>query len=146
MNALLNLGEMGALAMHAMAALAEKREMDPEARTSVTELANGFSASIHTLHKVVSKLVIAGFVDSARGPAGGVRLAIAPQSIRLLDILEVMEGGLVPNGCLFAKRVCPPDVPCSFSCLTEGLEQTIRNYFTTTTLADLMNCRKKAGV
>lgn len=137
MPGFLNMGEMSALALHAMARLATLAGEDPKARVSVVDLAAGLESSPHTLHKVMTRLVAAGLVDSARGPSGGVRLALPADGVTVLMIVEAVDGKITSNGCLFSQRVCPAGEPCAFSGLTCGLEKKIREYFSKTTLENL---------
>lgn len=138
MAGLLNIGEMGSLAMHVLVELALLRRRDPEARLTVQEMAEQLHASVHTLQKVVRRLVVMGLAEGARGAGGGVRLAREPGDITLMAIIEGVEGRLAANGCLFAKRVCDPGAGCIFQGVTGKLEQTMRDYFVRTTVADLL--------
>lgn len=131
----LNLGEMGALALHAIAVLAKTGE-----RMSAELLAQRLNASKHTLHKVAGSLVRAGLLESVRGKSGGLSLALDPAQISLLRVLEAMESGATGRGgCLFAHRVCTARAECFFAELTGSLSQQIRDYFSGTTVADIMH-------
>lgn len=138
MAGFLNVGEMGALALHAMLEVAKKYKEDHEARISVTQIAGLLDASAHTLHKVVKRLVESGLLESARGPAGGVRLREDPGAITLLRIIEAVDGPVNAGGCLFARRVCRPHEVCRFCGLTSDLERLVHNYFSQTTLEELL--------
>lgn len=150
MSGLINIGEMGALALHVVTRLADIREQDPQARVTVQQLAAGFNASIHTLHKVVRRLVMAGFLEGTRGANGGLRLVIPPENITLRVILEEVEGRLGCNGCLFSQRACPTDQDCPFHMLAGDLEDQILTYFSKNTIADLQRMNRsvvtKSGV
>lgn len=137
MAGLLHVGEMGALALHELVELASLRNADPEARLTVQEIAGKLCASVHTLQKVTRRLIALGFVDGTRGAKGGLKLAVEPEAVSMLQVVEGVEGKLQSNGCMFAKRVCPEGRPCVFGGLTEEMEQKVRDYFTQTTLADL---------
>lgn len=131
----LNLGEMGALALHAMAMLGKTGE-----RMSAEILAQRLNASKHTLHKVAGRLVRAGLLESVRGKSGGLSLALDPAQISLLRVLEATETGAVSRGgCLFARKVCSDRTECFFSELTGTLSRQIRDYFSGTTVADIMH-------
>lgn len=137
MSGLLNVGEMGALALHIMADLATLRKEDPDARRTAQQLAAGLAASVYTLQKVMRRLVMAKFLEGTRGVNGGVRLAVDADTISLLDVLECVEGTMETNGCLFLKRVCPEGAHCRFHSVTETMERQVRDYFTRTRIADL---------
>lgn len=137
MAGLLNVGEMGSLALHVMVELADAKEKDEAARLTAQELAERLRASVHTLQKVIRRLVLGSLLEGARGAHGGVRLAEGAEAAPLLEVLECVEGPIRANGCLFAKRVCPKDAPCRFHLLTEEMEACILGHFTRTTIADL---------
>lgn len=138
MAGFLNIGEMSALALHATARLAAMEKENPGVRISVAELAKNLGSSQHTLHKVITRLVGAELVDTARGPAGGVKLAKPAELITVLAIVEAVDGKIMSNGCMFSPRGCPAGKPCAFPGLTCGLESRIRDYFQNTTLPELI--------
>lgn len=143
MAGLLNVGEMGALALHVLVELAKLRGEDPDARRTVQDLASALSASSHTLHKVVRRLATMGLVEGTRGANGGLRLTGDPASVTMLSVIEGIEGRICSNGCMFRRKVCPAAATCVFSPLTVGLETRIREYFENTTLADLRDMAGK---
>lgn len=137
MAGLLNVGEMGALALHVLVELAVLREENPDGRRTVQEIAGKLRASAHTLQKVVRRLIVMELVEGTRGANGGLRLAADPERVNMLQVIEGVEGRACSNGCLFAKRVCPEGGKCVFEGVTGVMEKQIRNYFTGTTVADL---------
>lgn len=137
MAGLLNVGEMGALALHVLVELAVLRERDPQARRAARDIAGSLRASVHTLQKVTRRLIVMELVEGTKGVNGGLRLAADPGAITMLQIVEGIEGRICSNNCMFSKRVCPPGGKCVFEGLTSRLEQQIRSYFTETTVADL---------
>lgn len=145
MAGLLHIGEMGALALHALVELAVLRDKDAEARRTVQELAGRLHASPHTLQKVSRRLIAMELLDSSRGAAGGLRLAADPADITILQVIEGLEGRICANGCLFAKRVCAEGGPCVFGKFTRKLEKQIRDAFIGTTLADLRDAATELG-
>ncbi len=143
MSGLLNVGEMGALALHVMVDLAVVKSDDAAARRTAQELARGLDASVHTLQKVIRRLVLAGLLDGQRGANGGVRLVGDGSDVTMLQVIECVEGPVRANGCLFAKRVCAGEIACRFHAVTGVLEKGIRDYFGKTTIADL--CGDRGG-
>lgn len=137
MAGLLNVGEMGALALHLLVELSVLREHDPDARLTVQEMAEKLHASAHTLQKVARRLIMMELVEGTRGVKGGLRLVANPEKVTMLSVIEGMEGRLCSNGCMFAKRVCPPEGKCVFAKLTNEMEQKVRSYFEDTTIAHL---------
>lgn len=90
------------------------------------------------LEIVVKELVRAGILETQRGKGGGYRLSRPPEEYRVKDILERMEGPLVPVACLEPGRaVCPRKDICQTLPLWQGLDQVISDYLSRFTLADL---------
>lgn len=142
MAGLLNVGEMGALALHVLVELAALQAEDPDARRTVQEIADKLGASVHTLQKVARRLVMLGYAEGTRGVKGGLRLTADPRKVTMLDVVEGVEGKICANGCMFAKRVCPAG-GCAFGGFTERIEAQLRQQFVTTTLADLCGIARR---
>jgi Rrf2 family nitric oxide-sensitive transcriptional repressor len=64
---------------------------EPHRSFSTSEVATEFGISRNHLIKVVRELVGRGFVATQRGAGGGFRLARAPQSITLGEIVRALE-------------------------------------------------------
>lgn len=146
MSGVLNVSEMGALALHSLLEVSKRYDEGVRSWVSVTELADVLTASRHTLHKVVKRLVTAGFLESSRGPMGGVKLQRPPSQIRLIEVMEAVDGEFHDGGCLFARRVCAPTALCQFCGITTDLEKVVRDYFENTTMADLTSRLRAEGV
>jgi len=73
----------------------------PEAtRVSAQSVARGIQAPVSFVSKVLQMLVQRGFVTSHRGVAGGFELAVSPEAVCLLDVIEMVDGPLQINVCL----------------------------------------------
>lgn len=144
MAGLLNIGEMGALALHVLVELAVLREKDPKARRTVQDIATQLNASTHTLQKVARRLIIMDLIEGTRGANGGLRLIADPSETTIKQVLEGIEGKFQSNGCMFATRVCPSGAQCAFANVTCVLERRIAEYFTNTTMADLCSSASPA--
>ena len=142
MAGLVNIGEMGSLALHILIELAKTRELDVQARLNVNDLARRLGGSVHTIHKVTGRLVKAGMLDSSRGAAGGLKLKMSPDALTLMQAIEAVDGKVNSNSCLFAKRVCLQDAECPFAGLATGIENRVLKYLLETTVADLLAARQ----
>ncbi len=129
---IIKISDATALALHSMVHLA----IEPKGQSTTAEIPALFDASRHHLAKVHQRLTKAGLIKSHRGPAGGVSLAKKPSTITLLEVYEVMEGSMLCKPCLFGKNECPRN-DCVLGALLPGLAQQVRDYFETTTLAQL---------
>lgn len=66
---------------------------------SVSEMAQSYGVSRNHLVKVVHDLGRAGFVESARGRSGGIRLARPASEIRIGEVVRHTEAGFVLVDC-----------------------------------------------
>ncbi len=88
--------------------------LEPDQNHTVEAVARRYGVSKHHMNKVVQTLAQAGFVDSIRGRGGGVRLARAPDKIKIgavvratednFDIVECFNAGKNPAAPEFAMR------------------------------------------
>ena len=71
----------------------------PERRCSIGEVAQAYGVSQNHLMKVVNQLARQGYVESARGRAGGIRLGRAPEAINLGQLIRDTEDGFELVAC-----------------------------------------------
>ena len=97
--------------------------------------------------KYISRLVIslrkAGMIRSIRGVNGGFHLAMKPEDITLLDVIEVMEGPLSIVDCVSAPQGCSHSANCAPREIWCKLNADIRDLMRGTTLADILESYKK---
>jgi Rrf2 family protein len=137
MQGILRISEAVAIGIHAVVALA----VSEGGRLSGHELAEGMQASEAHLLKVMRLLGKAGIVDSLRGPTGGFRLAHEPGAIHLIAVYEAIEGQFPEGTCLFASPICGGKA-CPMSGFIQSMNREAVNYFSKTTIGDLL---KKEG-
>ncbi len=93
--------------------------------------------------KYISHLIIdlrkAGFIKSIRGAGGGYRLAKSPQQIKLLDIIEVMEGTINLVNCTEKNQICQRSVLCPAKDIWLQISQEFRAVLAKYTLQDFLN-------
>ncbi|MGN0012580.1 MAG: RrF2 family transcriptional regulator [Candidatus Bruticola sp.] len=93
--------------------------------------------------KYISHLIIdlrkAGFIKSIRGAGGGYRLAKYPQQIKLLDIIEVMEGTINLVNCTEKNQICQRSVLCPTKDIWLQISQEFRTVLAKYTLQDFLN-------
>ena len=92
--------------------------------------------------KYISRLVIAlrkaGMIRSVRGVNGGFHIAMKPEDITLLDVIEVMEGPLSIVDCVSAPKKCVHSKDCAPREVWCKLNDDIRALMRGTTLADIL--------
>ena len=87
--------------------------------------------------KLLQRLTAAGFVRSTRGAKGGFSLRVPPSNIRLLEVIESIQGPLVFNRCLLSKDACPRQGNCPITGKLRGLQDHLTESLNGITVADL---------
>lgn len=92
--------------------------------------------------KYLSKLIIplrgSGLVTSARGHHGGYKLTKPPSDITLREIVEVLEGDIVPVECVRDPAVCDRLSLCPTRDIWCMLSDVIRDTLESVTLENLV--------
>ena len=103
--------------------------------------------SLRYLEQIVSPLIAAKLIISTRGPKGGVSLAKPPQKINLVDIIQVLEGPIVPVDCVENPGLCTRAPSCAARDVWTDLARAMHGVLESTTLADLVErqSRKEPG-
>ncbi len=108
---------------------------------TIPEIARNFTISRNHLKKIVHRLGQLGYLHTARGKGGGIRLARAPRAINLRDIVRDMEPTLEIIDC------CNPPCPIAGRCTLKKVLMEARDCFLLAlsryTLADLIRNRKQ---
>ena len=113
----------------------------PDRLCSIGEIARAYGISQNHLMKVVNDLARAGYIASARGRSGGIRLARPAEAIRVGEVVRHTEEGfdLVDCGSCVIAPACG---------LTGALREALAAFMTVLdgySLADLMEKRADLG-
>jgi Rrf2 family nitric oxide-sensitive transcriptional repressor len=111
-------------------------------RATIEDIADTYGISKGHLMKVVHKLGQAGYVETARGRSGGLRLALQPEQIRIGAVIRQTEATMALVECFDPQGLCRIEAACGLRLiLKEALGaflQTLDGY----TLADVIAHRK----
>jgi Rrf2 family transcriptional regulator, iron-sulfur cluster assembly transcription factor len=91
----------------------------------------------HFLAKILQQLARKGMLRSSKGPTGGFALRSAPDEIRLVDIVEAVDGLNAFQKCATGLAECSDDAPCSMHDGWIELRSRIMEYLGRNTIADL---------
>lgn len=75
---------------------------DRDRLATIAQIAEAYGISENHLMKVVHQLGRRGWVEAVRGRAGGVRLAMDPEAIRVGEVVRAAQGDTAPVECLGA--------------------------------------------
>jgi len=91
------------------------------------------------LGKIVQALARGGVVRTERGPHGGVRLARAPSTITMRQVIEAAQGPIALSRCLIEpEHDCPVNnANCPVRRVTSRLQAIVTQELDRVTLADL---------
>jgi Rrf2 family protein len=99
--------------------------------------------SLRYLEQIVSPLIAAKLIKSTRGPRGGITLVKPPQKIKVLDIIQVLEGPVVPVECVENPGVCTRAPSCVTRDIWTDLARAMHGVLESTTLQDLVERQKE---
>ncbi len=100
-------------------------------------VADDLGISPHFLTKILQALSAKNILTSYRGPNGGVGLAVAPQQITVMQIIEALDQGDLFEKCLLGLPGCGELKPCPLHEHWESTRARLRHAFETTTLAGM---------
>jgi len=106
------------------------------------QLVSGTNLPRDFMAKIFQKLVRAKLLTSAKGRGGGFALARPAHQITLLNIVEAIDGPQPLDSCVVGLERCNDDMPCPQHDLYKPIRQRLKDYMTTTTLADLASSLK----
>ena len=89
------------------------------------------------LAQLLSRLKTAGLVRSIRGSKGGFLLTKPASQIRLIEIVEAMEGSSAPVECVEDAAVCSRGGACPARAVWVEMKKALDQVLESTTLHDL---------
>ncbi|MBF0253651.1 MAG: Rrf2 family transcriptional regulator [Candidatus Omnitrophica bacterium] len=90
------------------------------------------------LRRILQMMNKGGLLESRKGRSGGFRLASAPRTIKLADVVRLFQGELRLNECLFKKRICPDRKHCPLRSKIQSIEDYAVKQFEGTTIQSLL--------
>ncbi len=99
--------------------------MQGDERVTIREISQAYDVSRNHLMKVVSNLARKGYVETRRGPGGGLALARPANQINLADVVSDMEEDLGLVECFCPTNKCVMTPVCN---LRSVLQQALQAY------------------
>ncbi len=109
---------------------------------SVPDLVKELKVPRPFLRKILQILNKKGVLRSSKGKGGGFMLAIVPSKIFLVDLIEIFQGPLKLNECIFKKRVCPNRTTCRLKKKMDAVEKHVVSELESVTIASLLGTVK----
>lgn len=109
----------------------------PNSISLLSEIAAAVDVPQTFLAKIFQQFSKSGIVKSFRGTGGGFQLAGPPESITLLQVVETVEGPILPNRCVLKAGECERDTICTVHPVWHQVQQQVRGILGSITLKDL---------
>ncbi|RUM89098.1 MAG: Rrf2 family transcriptional regulator [Thermodesulfatator sp.] len=90
------------------------------------------------LAKITQDLARAGIVIISRGRRGGYRLAVPPEELTLLRVLEAVSGEIFLSHCVLAPENCKRSPLCPVHQVWKELRDLLRQKLNQITFAELV--------
>jgi Rrf2 family protein len=89
------------------------------------------------LEQLLTTLRKSGFIRSVRGPQGGHALIREPHALRATEVIESLEGTIMPADCVDEGSACARNGGCAQSEMWREVRDAILGVLDNTTVADL---------
>jgi len=103
----------------------------------VSDIARAMDIPPLFLAKIFQQFGKLGLVRSYRGSGGGFLLGRLPEEITLCEIVEAVEGPIMPNRCVMSSGTCSRDKVCTVHPVWKKIQADVRETLGAVTLKDL---------
>ncbi|MCO6501262.1 MAG: Rrf2 family transcriptional regulator [Vicingus serpentipes] len=110
-----------------------------EAKIGIKEIAQELDLPVHYLGKILQQLTKHKIIQSIKGPNGGFYLDRESKQVRLIKVIEVMDGLDVFFQCGLGLNNCSEEHPCPLHDNFKVYRDGLYTLFSTTSIADLAN-------
>lgn len=138
-----------------MVTISKKAEYAASALIALASYQNGYVSSRHIAQKknipanlisqLLSIMAKEGWVESVRGPKGGVRLQRDPASISIYDVIYLIDGPVGITRCLEEHTICPQRDDCRLRIVWEEAQTNMLRVLKETLILDLVESASAAG-
>ena len=105
---------------------------------SVSQLVKALRISKPFLRKILQILNKERLLRSYRGQGGGFMLARPINRISLAELIEIFQGKIELNQCIFKKRFCPNIKTCKLKKRLDSIQKYVISELKNITLASLL--------
>ncbi|MFH1623714.1 MAG: Rrf2 family transcriptional regulator [Pseudomonadota bacterium] len=130
----------GRYGTRAMLELALNYEQGP---ILLKDIAKRQEVSFRYLDHLITRLKAAGLVKSIRGRGGGYILGKHPSQIRLIEVIQVLEGSIAPVDCVDDPKLCHRVDFCGTRDIWIQLKEAMANILKSVTLEELAERQKE---
>ncbi|GAB4300273.1 MAG: Rrf2 family transcriptional regulator [Desulfuromonadia bacterium] len=135
---MMELTRKGEYAIRGIIYLAKKRVGEI---SLLSEIAEGTEVPPMFLAKIFQNFAKIGLISSFRGSGGGFTLNRDPSTITLREIVEAVEGPIIPNRCLLNDKGCNRAATCTVHPVWRRVQEQVSAILDGVSLADLARDR-----
>lgn len=132
-------------AEYLLAILVDLANQQPGAFTVTRDIADRQKLPAKYLPQLMALLTRKGWVESARGAGGGVRLVVDPEDVTVKDVIDVSEDRFLVKACVDESFECPRKEGCAFHPIWMRAQESVDAVMRSTSLADLVARREGLG-
>jgi Rrf2 family nitric oxide-sensitive transcriptional repressor len=115
---------------------------EPDRLVTVSEISDHYGVSRNHMVKVIHNLGMLGFIKTVRGKSGGVRLALAPEDIKISDVVKQTEPHLNIQECFNKEtNTCPLIDDCRLMGVLYKARSSFMSVLEQYTLADMLKSK-----
>jgi Rrf2 family cysteine metabolism transcriptional repressor len=114
-----------------------------EGAVMVKDIGERQQISTRYLEQLLFSLKLAGMVSSSRGMGGGFTLAKAPSEIKLLDIVQALDGPIAPVRCVDEPSLFCRSEFCATRDIWVKVKEAANKVLESVTLEDLVKQQNK---
>ncbi|NOR14247.1 MAG: Rrf2 family transcriptional regulator [Candidatus Aminicenantes bacterium] len=122
---------------YAVKALLYLTQKDPE-RVSVSELIDDLDIPRPFLRKILQTLNRKGVLNSYKGKGGGFVLAMPPEKILLIRLIDIFQKPVKLTECIFKEKICSDIGTCPLKKRIDAIEQRVISELESVTMASLL--------
>ena len=108
----------------------------------VSDVAEASGVSQTFLAKIFQSFAKLGLVNSFRGTGGGFILGRPASKITLRQVVEAVEGPIMPNRCLTSEGQCTREAQCMVHPVWRKIQGEVASILDSVTLEDLAKEKK----
>jgi Rrf2 family protein len=90
------------------------------------------------LSKIAQQLARSGILEIVQGARGGLKLAVSPEHLSLLDVVEAVIGEIFLNDCVIRPESCRRSRACSVHQIWDKARNQLRNTLRQATFSSLL--------
>ena len=132
---------------HALRALIYLAEKDSPGPVLVREIADQSGVPRQSLAKILHALRNQGLVRSTKGPGGGYRLARPGDAMRVVEVIEAVDGHIeLRKACVLGLDQCTDLAPCALHDVWKVFRENYYSTISSMTLHEAAEALKRKHV